>query len=31
VLFTNAETEWMIGFNDDGRIGVLLFRPAPTE
>jgi hypothetical protein len=31
VLFTNAETEWMIGFNDDGRIGVLLFRPAPTQ
>ncbi|WP_339933567.1 hypothetical protein [uncultured Brevundimonas sp.] len=31
VLFANAETEWMIGFNDDGKIGALLFRPAPTE
>jgi len=31
VLFANADTEWMIGFNEDGKIGVLLFRPAPTE
>lgn len=31
VLFANADTEWMIGFNDDGKVGALLFRPAPTE
>lgn len=31
VLFANAETEWMIGFNDDGKIGALLFRPASSQ
>lgn len=31
VLFENAETEWMIGFNDDGKIGALLFRPAAAQ
>lgn len=31
VLFANAETEWMIGFNDDGKIGALLFRPAQAR
>ena len=28
VDFETAETEWIIGFNDDGKIGLLLFRPA---
>ena len=31
VLFANADTQWMIGFNDDGKIGALLFRPAPAQ
>tara|TARA_R110002124_G_scaffold108267_3_gene260865 strand:+ start:447 stop:890 length:444 start_codon:yes stop_codon:yes gene_type:complete len=31
VLFENAETEWVIGFNDDGKVGALLFRPAPAK
>lgn len=31
VLFANADTQWVIGFNEAGKIGVLLFRPAPTE
>ncbi|WP_339914345.1 hypothetical protein [uncultured Brevundimonas sp.] len=31
ILFDKADTEWIIGFNADGRIGALLFRPAGTE
>lgn len=31
VAFENAQTEWVIGFNDDGKIGILLFKPAETE
>ena len=31
VLFANADTQWVIGFNEAGKIGILLFRPAPTE
>lgn len=31
VAFDNALTEWVIGFNDDGKIGILRFRPAPAE
>lgn len=29
VGFDNAETQWVIGLNEDGRISALLFRPAP--
>ena len=28
VTFANAETEWVIGVNDDGKVAALLFRPA---
>jgi hypothetical protein len=28
VTFANAATEWVIGFNEDGKIAALLFRPA---
>lgn len=31
VLFANAETEWVIGFNDDGKVGALLFRPTSSQ
>lgn len=30
VLFANADTQWVIGFNEAGKIAVLLFRPAPA-
>ncbi|NBB52390.1 hypothetical protein GVN24_29325 [Rhizobium sp. CRIBSB] len=29
VIFENADTQWVIGFYDDGRIGLLQFRPTP--
>jgi hypothetical protein len=29
VVFANAATQWIIGFNDDGKVAALLFRPAP--
>jgi len=29
VTFATQATEWVIGFNDQGKIAVLLFRPAP--
>lgn len=29
VTFDNAETQWVIGLNEEGRISALLFRPAP--
>lgn len=29
VRFEKADTQWMIGFDDQGKIGALLFRPAP--
>lgn len=28
VTFANGATEWVIGFNEDGKIAALLFRPA---
>ena len=28
VIFTNAATEWVIGFNEAGKVAALLFRPA---
>ncbi|MDO9588352.1 MAG: hypothetical protein Q8R45_12805 [Brevundimonas sp.] len=28
VTFANAATEWVIGFSDEGKVAVLLFRPA---
>lgn len=28
VVFTNAATEWVIGFNEEDRVAALLFRPA---
>lgn len=28
ITFANGATEWMIGFNEDGKIAALLFRPA---
>ena len=28
VTFANAETEWVIGVDDDGKVAALLFRPA---
>ena len=27
-IFANAATQWVIGFNDEGKIAALLFRPA---
>lgn len=30
VVFANAETQWVIGFDEDDKIGVLLFRPKPA-
>ena len=29
--FANARTQWIIGFNADDEIALLLFRPAPAE
>lgn len=29
VVFANAATQWIIGFDDDGKVAALLFRPAP--
>ena len=29
VIFEHADTQWVIGFYDDGKIGVLQFRPTP--
>lgn len=29
--FANARTQWIIGFNAEDEIALLLFRPAPTE
>ncbi len=29
VRFDKADTQWVIGFEDDGKIAALLFRPAP--
>lgn len=29
VRFAEADTQWVIGFEDDGKIAALLFRPAP--
>lgn len=29
VRFEEADTQWVIGFEDDGKIAALLFRPAP--
>ncbi|MDP2117740.1 MAG: hypothetical protein Q8J71_10120 [Brevundimonas sp.] len=28
VIFANAATEWVIGFNDEDKVAALLFRPA---
>jgi len=28
--FVNARTQWIIGFNAEDQIAILLFRPAPT-
>jgi len=28
VAFANAATQWIIGFNEDGKVAILLFRPA---
>ncbi len=28
VIFANAETQWVIGFNETGKVAALLFRPA---
>lgn len=28
VKFEKADTQWVIGFNDDGKVAALLFRPA---
>ena len=28
VAFDNAATQWIIGFNEEGKVAVLLFRPA---
>ena len=30
VMFANAPTQWIIGLSQEGKIGVLLFRPAPA-
>ena len=30
VVFANAETQWVIGFDEDDKVGVLLFRPKPA-
>lgn len=29
VTFAKAETQWVIGFNEAGKVAALLFRPAP--
>lgn len=29
VVFANAETQWVIGFDEDDKVGALLFRPKP--
>ena len=29
VRFAEVDTQWLIGFEDDGKIAALLFRPAP--
>ena len=29
VRFAEADTQWVIGFNDEGKVAALLFRPAP--
>jgi hypothetical protein len=29
VAFAKAETQWVIGFNEAGKVAALLFRPAP--
>lgn len=31
VLFAEADTQWVIGFNEAGKVAVLLFRPTPPE
>ena len=31
IIFENADTQWVIGLFDDGKIGALQFRPTPTE
>ncbi|QBX36942.1 hypothetical protein E4M02_04105 [Brevundimonas sp. S30B] len=31
VVFANAETQWIIGFDEDDKVGALLFRPKPEE
>lgn len=30
VVFANAETQWLIGFDEDDKVGALLFRPKPA-
>ena len=30
VIFDAAPTQWIIGLDDDGKVGALLFRPAPA-
>lgn len=30
IRFPEVDTQWLIGFNPDGRVGALLFRPAPA-
>ena len=30
VIFANAETQWVIGFDEDDKVGALLFRPKPA-
>lgn len=29
VVFAEAQTQWIIGLNSEGKVGALLFRPAP--
>lgn len=31
VVFANAETQWVIGFDENDKVGALLFRPKPEE
>lgn len=31
VAFATAATQWVIGFDEAGKVAALLFRPAPTE
>jgi hypothetical protein len=31
VLFAEADTQWVIGFNEAGKVAILLFRPAPAQ